>query len=336
MNINNEKLMNTLSVKGLTLWGKHGRTGDEPHIKQPFRVDVIVRLDLTRVIESDKIYDTIDYKTIEAIAQGIVENGPSFVLLETLAGKIASEVLELRTLDNIDVYEVSVEIIKLRPKTEGIPSVVVTKVRKPKYRSVNLHNIDFDHVIGELDRSGGVSVPLLMDAFRQELLAEAETYDYVRQPEVVGPHNVHEELSSVQTPFPYGSLLYKLKEGLEEMIVKNLISSRETELFRTPLRFNEISLQQYEAGSIGITPHMDGRSVVNLICIVILTGDSKFALCEDREGSRPRYLDTTPGNVIFMRAPGYRGSDHRPFHFVTDITSRRIVVGIRQVVKSKL
>lgn len=96
-----------------------------------------------------------------------------------------------------------------------------------------------------------------------------------------------------------------------------------------------MSLQLYEEGSIGITPHMDGKSVANLICIVILTGESKFALCEDREGSNPKYLDTTPGNVIFMRAPGYRRSDHRPFHFVTDITSRRIVVGIRQVVKPK-
>lgn len=220
--------MNTLSVKGLTLWGKHGRTGDEPHIKQPFRVDVIVRLDLTRVIESDKIYDTIDYKTIEAIAQDIVESGPSFVLLEALAGKIAREVLELRTLDNIDVHEVSVEVTKLRPKTEGIPAVVVTKVREPKYRSVNLHNIDFDHVIRELDQHGGVSVPLLIDTFRKELIAEADTYTYVRQKDVVGLHKVREELSSVQTPFPDGSLLYKLKEGLEEMIVKNLISSGET------------------------------------------------------------------------------------------------------------
>lgn len=327
--------MNTLSVKGLTLWGKHGRTGDEPHIKQPFRVDVIVRLDLTRVIESDKIYDTIDYKTIEAIAQDIVESGPSFVLLEALAGKIAREVLELRTLDNIDVHEVSVEVTKLRPKTEGIPSVVVTKVRESKYRSVSLHTIDFDHVIGELDQHGGVSVPLLTNAFRQELLAEADTYDYVRQPEVVGPHKVREELSSVQTPFPYGSLLYKLKEGLEDMVVKGMISTKEIDIFDKAFRFNEMSLQLYEEGSIGITPHMDGKSIANLICIVILTGESKFALCEDREGSNPKYLDTTPGNVIFMRAPGYRGSDYRPFHFVTDITSRRIVVGIRQVVKPK-
>lgn len=318
--------MNTLSIKGLTLWGRHGRTGDEPHMAQPFEVSITAYLDFTRVFESDSLEDTLDYKDLQEIAETHV-GCKSYALLETLAGYIADEVLE-----NAFVKEVRVEIVKTRPKTSGIPSVVVTKVREPKYRSVSLHNIDFNHVIGELDQCGGVSVPLLTDAFRQELLSEADAYDYVRQPEVVGPHKVREELSSVQTPFPYGSLLYKLKEGLEDMVIRGMISTNEKDLFTRPLRFDEMSLQLYEEGSMGITPHMDGKSVVNLICIVILTGESKFALCEDREGSNPKYLDTTPGNVIFMRAPGYRGSDHRPFHFVTDITSRRIVVGIRQVV----
>jgi hypothetical protein len=34
-----------------------------------------------------------------------------------------------------------------------------------------------------------------------------------------------------------------------------------------------------------------------------------------------------------MRAVGYRGGDFQPMHFVTDITERRIAVGIRQILK---
>ncbi len=319
--------MNTLSIKNLILWGRHGRTGDEPHIEQPFEVSITAHLDFTRAFESDRLTDTLDYKDLQEIAETHIEY-KSYALLETLAGHIADEVLQ-----NAFVAEVMVEVVKTRPKTSGIPSVVVTKVREPKYRSVSLHNIDFDHVIRELDQYGGVSVPLLLESFRQELIAEADLYEYEKQPEVVGPHKVREQLSSVATPFPPGSLLYKLKEQLEDMILGKMMSSGKTELFATPLRFNEISLQLSDAGSIGITPHMDGKSVVNLICVIVLEGESKFALCEDRQGSNPKYLDTMPGNIIFMRAPGYRGSGHRPFHFVSEITTKRIIVGIRQTTK---
>ena len=321
--------MNTLSVQKLTVWGRHGKTGDEPHISQPFEVSITAHLDFTRVIESDRIEDTIDYKDLEHIAREVV-SGPSVVLLETLAGEIASKVLA-----QAGVKEVRVEITKLRPKTEGVPSCVVTKKRDAVYESTSIHDIDFGHVVKELDKHGGASLPLLTETFRQKLLTEARGYEYEKQQEFVGPHKVREQLSSVVTPFPVGSLLFKLKEQLEEMIVNKMVALGEERLFSQPLRFNEISLQRYDAGSIGITPHMDGKSVTNLICIVILTGTSKFALCEDREGSNPKFLDTTPGNVIFMRAPGYRGSGYRPFHFVTDITSRRIVVGIRQVLQQK-
>jgi hypothetical protein len=75
---------------------------------------------------------------------------------------------------------------------------------------------------------------------------------------------------------------------------------------------------------------MDGMSQINLICVFVLTGHANFALCKDREGTKPKYLDTTPGNVIIMRAPGFMDSDFRPFHFLTDVSERRIVFGLRQ------
>lgn len=320
--------MNTLSVKNLILWGRHGKTGDEPQIAQPFEVSITAHLDFTRVFESDSLTDTIDYKDLEEIAETHIEY-KSYTLLETLAGHIADDVLQ-----NTLVREVTVEVVKTRPKTPGIPSVVVTKKRDRVYTSPSIRDIDFGHVVRELDKHGGVSVPLLTENFRRELLAEAETYEYEKQPEVVGPYNVKEQLSSVTKPFPDGSLLYKLKEELERMIIEKMVASGMTDIFETPLRFNEMSLQRYEKGSIGITPHVDGKSVMNIICVVILTGTAKFGLCDDRAGNNPSFLDTTPGNIILMCSTGYRSTNFQQFHFVGNVTERRITVGIRQLAKS--
>ena len=91
-----------------------------------------------------------------------------------------------------------------------------------------------------------------------------------------------------------------------------------------------MSLQKYDQNSIGITPHKDGKSRINLICVFNLVGKAEFALCDDRSGSNPKFLDTTPGNVIILRAPGFFHSTYQPFHFVRNITEERIVFGLRQ------
>jgi hypothetical protein len=199
--------------------------------------------------------------------------------------------------------------------------------------TLNTLPIDMMHVIRHLDRRSAASVPLLPESLRLDLLAEANTYKYVPQPEFVGKHGVREQLSSCTEILPPGSLFCKLKGQLNDEITRKAKDLGEESLFATSFRLNQIALQLYESGSIGITPHMDNKNILNIICLVILTGTSKFAICENREGNNPYYLDTTPGNVIFMRMVGYRGSDFRPMHFVTGITERRIVVGIRQIIK---
>ena len=62
----------------------------------------------------------------------------------------------------------------------------------------------------------------------------------------------------------------------------------------------------------------------------MMTGKAEFALCADRSGANPRFLDTAPGNVILMRSPGFFSSNFQPFHFVRNITEERIVFGLRQ------
>lgn len=100
--------------------------------------------------------------------------------------------------------------------------------------------------------------------------------------------------------------------------------------FSTKLRFNTMVLQRYTPGQLGITPHRDSLRAINLIALVNLGGQAEFYRCDDRQGNNAVQLDTTPGNVIFLRAPGFLNTQVRPFHFLTNIRSIRYSLGLRQ------
>jgi hypothetical protein len=99
--------------------------------------------------------------------------------------------------------------------------------------------------------------------------------------------------------------------------------------FATPLAFNEMMLTRYQPGWLGITPHRDHASYINLVALIVLAGEGRFCVTTDRSGRDARPVDGTAGRVILMRAPGFLGSDVRPFHFVADIAATRIVFGLR-------
>lgn len=194
-----------------------------------------------------------------------------------------------------------------------------------------LHD-DFDirFVASELSIVGGVSVPILSDETRELLLNEALSYPYERRESIVGPARVRQDLFGVDA-LPLGSPFFLLRDRFQSVFAAKLAEHPDGErLFRTPLNFDELSLQRYEAGSFGISPHRDGRSRINLVCVFTLTGVARFCLCDDRSGKNPIALNAAPGTVILLRAPGFRGSEHRPFHFVTDVRELRMTFGLRQ------
>jgi dihydroneopterin aldolase len=313
--------LQTLFVRNLIFSGVHGSTGRERLDSQRFQVDISVKLDINRSAETDSIEDTYDYKDAASIAKHIIEN-ERHVLIERIATRIADGVCR-----DPKVHSAKVVLRKLDANNNGLPGIVVEQKRRPQEMNEGLLDFDIQHFIETLDKEGGVSIPILNESYRKALLEEAETYQFEKQPEIVGPAKVREQLSSTYE-FRPGSLFFRLRDDFQNIIEHKLTGMNYP--FRVPLNLNEMSLQLYEEGSIGITPHMDGMSQINLICVFVLTGHAKFALCKDREGTEPKYLDTTPGNVIIMRAPGFMDSDFRPFHFLTDVSERRIVFGLRQ------
>ena len=190
---------------------------------------------------------------------------------------------------------------------------------------------DIGRVLEELSSVGATSVKILDEDFRMALLKEAEGYDYKPEDEIVGSgaRLVRQQVSSFDD-LPEGSDYVLLKNSFQDLLERRLADA-ESYLFETALNFNSMILQRYEKGSIGITPHRDGLSYVNLVCVFAIGGRGRFYVCSDRSGRDAREIDASPGNVILMRAPGMFGfEDNRPFHYVTDIQETRYSFGLRQ------
>ena len=193
---------------------------------------------------------------------------------------------------------------------------------------MDLLPFDFAKVVQEIDAESAMSCPLLQEGDVRRLRSAANRVEYVYQRETVSRGRVHQELS-VQEMFVEPSPFLVLRDAFQRTMVEGL-TRVEPDLFETPLEFNTLVLQRYEPGSVGITPHRDGLSRINLVCVVVLEGAAQFSVCDDREGTNPRVIHAPPGHVILMRAPGYRSSDLQPFHFITDIHERRTIFGLRQ------
>lgn len=143
-----------------------------------------------------------------------------------------------------------------------------------------------------------------------------------------GDRIVTKEYSSLEV-FPEPSLYIRLTQAFQALISEQLTHVNPYP-FATPLKFNWTVLQKYEAGELGITPHRDSMSAINLVCIFNIAGQGQFCLCEDRQGKNSREIETTPGNVIFLRAPGFLHSQERPFHYLSHIQATRYSFGLRQ------
>lgn len=310
-----------INLNQLIFTGTHGLTKEEKLKPQRFQIDLTIDL-WTNTIAQDQIDQTVDYRAIKKTVQHIIE-AENYDLLESLAQAIAKR-LPYHQL----IKQIKVTVTKLDIWDNGRPQITLTY--QPPYKN-NLLDFDLGYVIKELLHTGAVSVPLLPEELRQQLIAEAKTYSFKKQPLIVGKSQVREDLSSFSEFVP-PSLYLKLKSNLANLLNYKLALA-ETNPFTGPIILNDLSLQKYEAGSSGISPHVDYSSCINLIALVLITGKGSFALCDDRAGTNPIYLDTTPGNLILMRAPGFFGSTVRPFHFVNNITEERLSYGLRQDIK---
>ncbi len=96
-----------LVLRGMRFRARHGVLPNEKVEPQRFEVDVVLHADLARAAESDALADTVDYSALHELVGAIV-TGPSFDLIEALAGAIARAVLAATDPAVVDAVEVRV------------------------------------------------------------------------------------------------------------------------------------------------------------------------------------------------------------------------------------
>ena len=185
-------------------------------------------------------------------------------------------------------------------------------------------------ICGQLSATGVTSFRILDENFRKSLLHEATCYQYKPEEEIVGSKDrtVRQQLESFKD-FPDESQFILLKNSFQALVDRGL-EDLPVSPFETRLRFSSLVLQKYRKGSVGITPHRDRLRYVNLVCVFNIGGRGRFYVCPDRSGSDAREVDTSPGRVVLIRAPGFLGSRNRVFHFVRDVEETRYTFGLRQ------
>ena len=82
-----------IEIHDLRVMGLHGVLPEERERTQPFSVDIVAWVDLEAAQQSDDLADTVDYGVLAQTAADIV-GGRSYRLLEALAGRLASALLD--------------------------------------------------------------------------------------------------------------------------------------------------------------------------------------------------------------------------------------------------
>jgi len=112
-------------LHGIQFYGYHGVYDEERRLGQRFLVDVELRLDISRAASEDDVSATVDYNQVHAV---VLEIGTrqKFKLLETLATRIASAILE-----RFPIREVTVRATKPAPALPGVLTGVSVEVTRP-------------------------------------------------------------------------------------------------------------------------------------------------------------------------------------------------------------
>ncbi len=85
--------MDRITLSSMRYEGLIGATEEERLFPQMLEVDLVIEADLSAAAASDVLGDTIDYSPLVALTERTVEGG-RFTLLEGLAGRLASSVLD--------------------------------------------------------------------------------------------------------------------------------------------------------------------------------------------------------------------------------------------------
>lgn len=105
--------MDIIRLNNMIFYAHHGYYQAERELGQKFEVDVEMQCDFSQAIQTDSLNDTINYREIfDRVSQ--IFSSYKFTLLETLADKIAHDIL-----DQFPVQSVKIRVRKPQVHLNG-------------------------------------------------------------------------------------------------------------------------------------------------------------------------------------------------------------------------
>jgi len=189
--------------------------------------------------------------------------------------------------------------------------------------------LDLRPVLRACARDGHARVPAaIAPAFLRDLRRELDAGPFHPFGESFGP--VRQQIDGYDVSIPTGvyPLLSVLGRELCDLVRAHGRGVRGLATWAP----NEVGIAHYVPGSIGITPHMDGKWYRRLVVVATVYGRAPFAICGSRDPDDvvERWV-AGPGDLVLMRGPGLAGHrDGRPFHRVSGPRrGERLSLGIR-------
>jgi len=184
-------------------------------------------------------------------------------------------------------------------------------------------------LLDRLKESEALATGLLSENQRRALLTATEELNYRRATAVVGEaeNKVFQDFElcmDISTTSPFRSASNSFSQLVQQA---NLLLKRQHLPFN--FWFNDLIVQRYNQASEGMSPHRDHIRYTHLVALVVLDGAANFSVCEDRSGANNKNINSQPGDVILMLAPGFSDGDKRPFHQVRNIVGPRHSFGLR-------
>jgi 7,8-dihydroneopterin aldolase/epimerase/oxygenase len=94
--------MDVIQLTGIRCYGYTGYLPEEQILGQWFEVDLRMSLDLTAAGRSDRIEDTLDYRSVILAVKDIIANS-KFALIEKLADKIVTTILAFDLVQQVEL-----------------------------------------------------------------------------------------------------------------------------------------------------------------------------------------------------------------------------------------
>lgn len=189
-------------------------------------------------------------------------------------------------------------------------------------------DLDWSTLLREVTEQGAAfAARAVCRPVRDQLATELVNGPYEPVEPVIGP--VRQEAESFLVPF--GTLgRYAVLASVCDELVTQVCAHGMPEWVP-----NEVAVQRYQPGSLGITPHRDQRRYTQLVAVITVTGSAPFTLCHNRAGDPIRTWQADAGSLVLLRGPGLAGEDGRPMHLVGGPTGApRTSIGIRMDTES--